>query len=426
MQIGKATVRSTGYELLLLICSLLIILTLIMAQSPPVLAATFPGSQGVPIPPENQATFESYLTAIGRPVVSRLHGYTANFATFMRYHLLVYGTPQLVPSNRFDSRYGEFMFLGYSYDETLVTNSDFPDTSSTGETYSTPWQWQELQLGAIAEISWARLNPRQQDMISNAAIYYRRRTYGGITFGGLGLNTGNSQVLAQPSWQLGFGLYTQHFLPGTEQIRYASLTGHGSGDISLAGDIRWDTDLADNGQLYFDHDEDAITLHYTLEGGVDKYLGLATSADLAFSGISTEDGEISGAGDGPWSIELDKTIDLGFLDGADARDLTIEGQVWAVSQMGDIRIEPFAKTLRINAYQDEAFTLDLELTGSLNYFRQRQSPDHLQIRDENRFLGLENLMLQLDFSAPPDEVTIDWLGETNELELEDDAIHYTW
>ncbi|MDD2534908.1 MAG: hypothetical protein PHC86_09465, partial [Eubacteriales bacterium] len=42
------------------------------------------------------------------------------------------------------------------------------------------------------------------------------------------------------------------------------------------------------------------------------------------------------------------------------------------------------------------------------------------------FLGLENLMLQLDFSAPPDEVTIDWLGETNELELEDDAIHYTW
>lgn len=418
--------RMSRLDWLPLLGSLLIVLSLVAGLPSPVRAASFPGQIGVPQPPVDQATFERYLQAIGRPVVSRYQGYPASFATFRQKHLLVYGTPQTVPNNRFDSRTGEYQHLGYSYDETPVTNSDFPDTSSTGETYSTPWQWQELHLGLLAEISWARLTPRQQELIRQSPLYYRRRSYGGMTFGQLGLNAGTTQVLAQPSWQLGFALYTRHYLPGSSQIRYATLTGPGAGDVFLYGDIVWESDLTDNGQLYFEADEETITLTYQVTGGVASFTGLASASDLAYSGIATDDGEISGPGAGPWTITLTREIDRDFLADEPSRDLTLQATVWAVSHMGDIRLIHFSRTLTINAEQEEPFGADLSIEGGLNYFRNRQSGDQILARDEHRYLGLEQLSLRAEFSDPPDRAEFTGFGQTIDLGADGEATSFDW
>jgi hypothetical protein len=145
----------------------------LVASGSPVLAATFPGATSIPTPPSDQASFEDWLTATGRPLTSRYNAYRASYSTYQRYRMLVYGTQQQVPGNRYDAAANQYAYLGFSYDEVLVSNSYFRDDSSNGQTVTSPWDWVELDLGTPALLSWSRLTARQKVLIKAATLTYR-------------------------------------------------------------------------------------------------------------------------------------------------------------------------------------------------------------------------------------------------------------
>ena len=420
MQTGKAIAPSCRLDPWIGFLIWIVLVAGLQFLPAPVAAASgFPGSAGVPKPPVDQASFEAYLSAIGRPVVSRYHGYRASFSTWQRDQLLVYGTPATVPNNRYDSRYREYAYLGYSFDETMVSNSLFPDDSASGETYSSPWVWQELPLGLAAELSWARLTPRQKQLVSQAALKYRQRTYGGMTFQGLGLSGLTSQVLTLPAWHLGFALYTQHYLPGTSSVRYATLTGEGGGDVSVQCEIDVLTGLDANDTLVFQPGEDTVELEYQLRGWISGTSGLAHLSDVAYCGVGNGQGAVQGSGSGPWTIQLSRTIHRGELDEALSKPLTLHGQAWAVSWMGDIRMVEVQRTIQLSAQPSQDLTVDFSVEGSLDYFANRTgSHDYLAIRDRNRYLGLEVLTFDARFSRPPEEASLSFLGESYELDAD--------
>ena len=428
MRIGKVTARSIWFDQLsILLATLVAMIGIVLACPAEIQAATFPGATGIPQPPADQSSFENYLSAIGRPVASRYHGYIASFATFEHDHLLVYGTPQQVPNNPYSVLYQEYAYLGFSFDETLVTNSNFPDDSSTGETYSNPWTWQERELGLLAEISWARLNARQQELIRSSQLYYRRRSYGGMTFTGLGLNSMTSQVLTQPSWHLGFALYTRHFLPGTTTLRYATLTGKGSGDAVVRCELNLLTPLSGNDTLHIPEDEDRVDLKYNISGSIFDYAGLAEATDIAYCGVGNDLSWTAGSGSGPWTIPVTQTIDRDFLGSETSKKLTLRGQAWVVSRMGDIRIAEAQRVITVTSDPASPFQVELNVSGSLNYFaNRRKAADYHPDRDRHRYLGLETVTFTADFTHPPQSATIEFLGHREDLETNSNQTHYEW
>lgn len=420
MRIGKAIAPSCQLDPWIgLLVWVALVAGLLFVTGPTVAAVSFPGSDGIPQPPVDQASFESYLSAIGRPVVSRYHGYRANYSTWQQDRQLVYGTPAIVPNNRYDSRYREYAYLGYSFDETLVSNSQFPDDSASGETYTSPWVWQELPLGLAAEMSWARLTARQQQLVKQAPLKYRQRSYGGMTFQGLGLSSLTSHVLTIPAWHLGFALYTQHYLPGTSSVRYATLTGEGSGDVALQCEINVLTKIDGNDTLVFPPGEESVEIEYEVIGWIAGTSGLAQLSDIAYRGAGNSQGAVQGSGTGPWAIQLRQTIHRSELDGALQKPLTLQGQAWAVSWMGDIRMVEVQRTLQISASPPQDLTVDFSVQGSLDYFAGRtESRDYLMTRDQRRYLGLEVLTFDARFSLPPKKATLSFLGENHELDAD--------
>ena len=294
---------------------------------------------GIPVPPSNQSSFESWLSAVGRPVASRYHGYKANYAVYRDYKLLVYGSASQVPGNRYDSKTGQNSYHGFSYDELKVTNSLFPDDAPGGITQTTPWQWKELSMGQSARISWARLSDREKQFVKSATLTYRNNSYGGMTFSALGLNETTTVVLAPPSWHLGFALYTTHYRPGSSSdLRYATFNGIGAGSISLAGSVTVLNTAASDGTYVIGSLEDHLDLTYVLSGHIASFQGLAASQDIKSRGVGDGSGWIQGSGNGPWQMETRLVIRRADLDGQTSKTVKLQGRVWVVSHMGDISL----------------------------------------------------------------------------------------
>ena len=74
----------------------------------------------------DQASYIAWLDATGKPACSRYHGYAANYQVYRDYKLLSYGTPQMVPGNRYDSATGQYAMHGFSYDEYTLTTPISP------------------------------------------------------------------------------------------------------------------------------------------------------------------------------------------------------------------------------------------------------------------------------------------------------------
>ena len=417
MRVGKPTAHLNRLDPLISLLVLAIsIVVLVLALPQPVAALDFPGSTGIPKPPVSQLTYETYLQATGRPSTSRYNAYVANYQTYASKKLLVYGTPDQVPDNRYDTRYGEYAYLGFSYDETPVTNSDFPDDSPTGATYTSPWDWEEQDLGLAAEISWARLSESQRSLVSQSPLSYRRDTYGGMDFYGLGLTTGNSIILTPPAWHLGFAIYTRHNLPGTNQLRYATFTGPGSGQIALYSRLEILSPLGAGDTLVIPAGASSVDLRYRLSGWINQFGGLATLQDLANCGVGNTLDWKAGSGLGPWSIDLVQPVPRTYLGTSVTKNLTVSGQAWAVSWMGDIFLSTASQTIEVVDGAAAPLTIELDTSGSLDYFARRDTAfDYNESRDRHRYLGLEKVTFAIDFSHPTESASLIFLGKTYTL-----------
>jgi len=393
----------------------------------PVMASSFPGQTGLPSLPTDQQSFEEWLRATGKPVVSRYHGYVASFETFHTYKLLVYGRPNQVSRNRYDSRSGQYASLGFSYDEIVVTNSLFPDDSSNGQTKSSPWQWKELNLGESARISWARLDARQKSFIKSAGLLYSNNSYGGMNFSNLGLTELNTIVLAPPTWHLGFALYTRHYRPGTtSDLRYATFNGSGAGDITVGCQIDLSSPPDAEGFYTLAQNADFIDIQYTVSGSIAALSGLAAVTDIRYRGAGGPSDWVAGAGSGPWICSQTLRIQRSDLAGQLSRQFTLTGQAWVVSSMGDIRLAQAERSVSVRlapALPD--FTVQVSVKGGIDYFSgQLNSFGRLLPVQPHRFLALERMKIYLDFNRDPLMASYTFNGQKIPIKCVQGLSHY--
>jgi hypothetical protein len=369
----------------------------------------FSAAAATPAAIVDTASFEAWLSATGRPITSRYHAYRASYDTFRRYGLLVYGTPGLVPGNRYSAATREYAMLGFSYDEFTFTNSFFPDDKPAGTTSSTPWawtgSWQEIPLGTDATVSWLRLTAREKEHVKASVLYYSGSSYGGMTFPALGLSEVNTIVLSPPSWLLGFAMHTKHYWKTATNLRYATFTGKGIGSVGLDCTLTETARPAD-GIYRIPSAADSVRIPVRATASISAYAGLARAGDVArlgaaVGGTSVEgNGATSRAADG-W-IEVRRTS----LGGAASATVTATGTAWAVSVLGDPVFDTASLALTV---EDEGKTvspfLSVGIVGDIGYFRgQTDLLGRRVALDPKRFLALETVTVTAVFSACPESV----------------------
>jgi hypothetical protein len=390
-------------------------------------ALSFPGMTGIPEAPTSQDSFDNWLRAVGRSVLSRYHGYHANYLVFRDYKMLVYGSGAQVAGNRYDSKTGENSYLGYSYDELAVTNSLFPDDAPGGITQTTPWQWKELSMGQSARISWARLSDREKLFVKAAVLTYRNNSYGGMTFAALGLSEDTTVVLAPPSWHLGFALYTQHYRPGSHtDIRYATLNGQGAGSVTLAGSLTVQNQPAADGAYVIGVAEDHVDVFYQMKGWIASYQGLAASSDIYGGGVGNANGYTAVNSAGPWQKSLQIKVSRGDMGGQPTRQIKLQGRIWAVSQMGDICLTDVERIITIRAeVPAPPFTMQADVVGRIRYFSgQTNSQGKCLPAQPHRFLALEKIRLVIDCSRDVSRIAYDLAGQSGQIQGAAGQKHY--
>ncbi|HBP37826.1 MAG TPA: hypothetical protein DD640_03635 [Clostridiales bacterium] len=344
---------------------------------------------------------------------SRIHGYRAKYETYRDYRLLVYGSPDQVPGNRFDRLTGQYAKLGFSYDEYEVTNSLFPDDAPGGVTQTTPWQWSELNLGQAARISWARLSSSEKNFIKSARLTYRNNTYGGMTFSSLKLTEDSTIVLAPPSWHLGFALYTVHYLPGSKtKKRYATFNGAGSGAVSVRCDLQMRTLPAADGKFVISNTADAIDIIYDVSGSIEAFQGLARESDILHRGAGNDLGWVAGNGNGPWIKTMVLRVSRSDLAGKAEKQYLLKGAAWVVSRLGDIQLTKTEKVITVRAEEKlPPFQVSVGISGSIRYFSgQTNSLGQTMPLNPRRFLALERIKISLDFTRAIQLTEIDFAG----------------
>ncbi len=390
-------------------------------------ALPFPGSDGLPQPPDSQRSYEAWLKATGKPVTSRYRGYVANFETWRDYRLLVYGTPRQVLRNRYDAKSGQYASLGFSYDEISVTNSLFPDDSPDGKTHSSPWQWVEHNLGTAAQISWARLSSRQKSWIKRSALTYSGKAYGKMTFSALGLSEQKTIVLTPPSWQMGFSLYTTHDLPGRPgNVRYATFNGCSAGGAILMADIQVANKTDSQGRIILDRDSDWVDIQYTISGWIEKFEGLAGWSDIHSCGAGNDSDWAKGSRPGPWSITLSRRVSRTEIAPGEDKTVTLDGSAWLVTQLGDIQIQSVEESVVVHLEDPiPPFSATVSLKGAIGYFAgQTTLRGQVVPLDPLRFLGLEKLLITVDFNRPPRSIRYSLAGSERVIFAKAGQTHY--
>jgi hypothetical protein len=373
----------------------------------------------MPPPVRDQASFEDWLIRTGRPVYSRYRGYKANYEVFSKYKILSYGSPNQVPGNRYDSSCGQYASHGFSYDEYTVTNTYFPEDAIG---ISDPRKWNNIELGQDAAVSWMRLTAREKEYLKTSPIFYMGRDFNGMTYASLNLTEKKCVVIAVPSWDLGFGLYTNHY-NSRGQLRYGTLHGNGIGKVELGGSITTIREHAVT-PLVIPGDRDYIDVTYRVRSYISRYVGLAKSSDLACGGIVRGDKQIEKEGSGPW--EMIYVVRYPRISSAahqvTKRTVTEKVILWAVSAMGDpvSRELSYSVTLkeepRISLNPEIKTSCDamLSMTGEIMLFRNSTTLLGYDLPfNAHRFLCLERVIMRADFTGDnlPDEVTFFPLGE---------------
>lgn len=145
------------------------------------------------------AEFYSWLFNSGIPEYSISGTYRANYSTYMKYNLVVYGSPVNVPGN--EIRQGEYRYLGYTYSEGKYTNLDFPN-DETGN--KPPEQWDFVTVAGASE-SWDYL---EQTVQRPYMLYTPLVGHGatGLTAADIGVT--KAKVQSAASWNTSGSIYT--------------------------------------------------------------------------------------------------------------------------------------------------------------------------------------------------------------------------
>lgn len=282
-------------------------------------------------------------------------------------------------------------------------------------------------MGQSARISWARLDERQKQFIKGARLTYRNNSYGGMTFGDLKLSESKTVVLAQPSWHLGFALYTTHYRPGSRNdLRYATFNGQGAGQVNVRSAISVTTPAAANGSYVMDSLADHIDIKYVVSGSIASYSGLATAMDIQNRGAGNEQGWISGSGNGPWTVPLTLTITRAELGSKRERQFILRGNAWVVSRMGDVQLSQTEKTISVKAAAAApAFDVQADIRGSIHYFSGQTNSQGLTLPiNPHRFLAMERMNIILDFTRDPQSIEYTFNGAVHKIACVQGIKHY--
>lgn len=353
----------------------------------------------MPSPVTDQKSFISWLSRTGKPAYSRYNGYAANFAVYSKYHLLSYGTPSMVPGNRYDKSHDEYAVHGFSYDEFQVTNTFFRD-DTTG--VSDPRKWQNISLGQDAGISWMRLTSREKDYIHKSKLFYQGKSFNDMSFSSLKLTESQCIVIAIPSWYLGFALYTKHY-NSKHEIRYGTLHGNGIGGVGITGEIT-SSDGIQDGSHTISSNQEYIDITFMIRSAVANYTGLAKSGDIDKGGIIFNSREYEAKGSGPWNTKQtirymrsssDTTKDY-------SRKITIKSMIWVVSSMGDLVNKEIVYTFTIIEKAKIEIKGSMSIKGAISLFDGKKTMmGYILPYNPKRFMCLESITLRIDFDCSP-------------------------
>jgi len=268
-------------------------------------------------------------------------------------------------------------------------------------------------------VSWLRLSAREKEHVKASVLYYSGSSYGGMNFPALGLSEQNTVVLSPPSWTLGFALYTKHYW-GTGNLRYATFTGRGIGNVAVACALEETVHPAD-GTYVIPADAASVRIPVRVTGRIASYGGLARAGDVARVGASAGTAAVEGTGAADESAEGWFEVRKDQLAGAASASLTLTGSAWAVSVFGD---PVFASTDLTVTVADGAKSgspfLELRIVGDIGYFRgQTDLLGRSVDRDPLRFLGLETVTVTAVFSRTPDRVVFTPVGLLYAAEFRD-------
>ncbi len=147
----------------------------------------------------SSAEFFSWLSDSGIPEYSISGSYRANYSTFARYNLVVYGITGDVPGN--EIRQGEYRYLGFTYLEGKYTNLDFPN-DETGNL--PPEKWDYITVPGAAE-SWDSLEQIvQRPYMLNTSL----KGHGAAALTAADIGTSKAKVQSAASWNSSGSIYT--------------------------------------------------------------------------------------------------------------------------------------------------------------------------------------------------------------------------
>lgn len=152
----------------------------------------------------------------------------ANFKTYQRYGLVVYGNYWGEPKTLKDGTI-EYRYLGYTQTDGNYTNSLFPNDV---EGSKTPLQWTTYKNVDGAPVSWSNVKDTDQkahmlDPLTN--LKFEQKLYNGLTVNWLG--TSKAKLLNPASLKNGFSVFTRH--TGADgKLYYATFYGPEMGGLT--------------------------------------------------------------------------------------------------------------------------------------------------------------------------------------------------
>lgn len=143
--------------------------------------------------------FYSWLSSSGIPEYSVSGIYRANYSTYVKYDLVVYGKTSDVPGN--EIRQGEYRYLGFTYMEGKYTNLEFPN-DETGNI--PPEQWDFVTVSGAAE-SWDSLEQTvQRPYMLNTPL----KGHGAVSLTAADIGISKAKVQSAASWNSSGSIYT--------------------------------------------------------------------------------------------------------------------------------------------------------------------------------------------------------------------------
>ncbi|MDX1358817.1 MAG: hypothetical protein R3232_08300 [Clostridia bacterium] len=143
--------------------------------------------------------FYTWLRDSGIPEYSISGSYRANYSTFVKYNLVVYGKPGDVSGN--EIKEGEYRYLGFTYSEGKYTNLDFPN-DETGNL--PPEQWDYVNVPGAGE-SWDLL---EQIVQKPYMLYTQLKGHGATELTASDIGVYKAKVQSAASWNSSGSIYT--------------------------------------------------------------------------------------------------------------------------------------------------------------------------------------------------------------------------